>query len=348
MRDVNAVNPYVRINPDTHLFEPAWLYRDILPYWLEPDQAHSNGTVNLTSPSPVTIPYKLPHGSLDMDQAVGNPLSIEQIALSSPEFTGDARCTVFMTDMGDQRQFMNYPIHINTFAGSGQLPAQLSESLFLPTRHQLMLSFAQLSEDPEDVSLKMNFCGKMFYTWSTNLQSHKADHTEMIRLVNKALERRKYVFPYWMTTDNGAVTVPANQSVDIDCLVGSEGHFEATHILRRYRLGTPENGAFEVELINPQTRQSLMNGKIHSMMIGDARNPQPLPAPFIVPAGQILRFRIHNLVGFDNSIYLTLRGRKIRSEFKDIAQVKREFGIVDANPVAAKKSHQAEMAGVIG
>ncbi len=348
MFEPNSVDKYLRINPQTRMFVPAWMYRDILPFSLGPDPSviPQNSAISLTTADPRTIPYKLPHTSLDMDHGVGNPLNIDQISYS--EFlTGvpNAAFTIMINDMGDQRQFMNAPVHIRSLAGTGRLAARLSEDLFLPTRHQLNITLRK-TPGAFDQSARVYFHGSQYYTWSSNLQSHKEDHTEMLRIINKHLERRKYVFPYWMTTEGGVVNVPANQTVENDALVGSEGHLECTHITRAYpSSGDQTTAPFELELVNPQTRQSLMNGKIHSYMIGDASNPQPLPVPFRIPAGQLLRFIIKDLSGSTNPVYITLRARKIRAEFKDIDQVKREFGI--GTNVKAPVSRKAEMNGII-
>ncbi len=324
----NAVDNYIRINPDTKLFEPVWEKRDILSYWLGPDPSHNSGPTTIAAGNSATVPFKLPHSSLDMDNGgVGNALEIDQIVASAPNFTNSALpFTIFLTDMGDQRQYMNFPVHICTFVGSGQLSARLAENLLLPTRHQLMAALTSIDTDGS-ADLSLFFIGKLYDIWSSNLQKYPVDHAEMLKKINKLLERRKYVTPYWMTTDQGVVIVPANQTVDIDTPVGSEGHFECTHILRSFNSGNQTTSPFELEIINPQTRQSLMNGKIHSYMIGDALNPQPFPAPFIVPAGQTIRFRIKDLSGAKNTIYLTLRGMKIRAPFKSRAEVEKEFGM---------------------
>ncbi len=325
MREVNAVDKYMRINPDSGMIEPNWMHRDILPYSLGPTPAlFSSGAITLAASGTVVAPYKLPHSSLGFDDGVGTPLQINQIVQTGAT-QATPLFTVFMADMGDQRQYMNYPIHADTFAGSGQLSARLTEDLFLPTRHQLMLTFTSLNtEAPQNVQLYL--LGKLFDTFSSNMQTYPQDKANMMALINRALERRKYVTPYWLTTEGGVVNVPANQTVEIDTMVGDEGHFECTHILRKIN-GSDTNNPFELEIINPQTRQSFMNGRIHSQMIGNALNPQPFPAPFIAPAGQLIRFRITDLSGSANSVYLTLRGMKIRAPFKSRADVEREFGL---------------------
>ncbi len=328
MREVNAVDKYMRINPESGMIEPNWMYRDILPYSLGPDPSrYSSGIIRVTT-DPVTIPYKLPHSSLGFDDAVGNPLEINQIVQTdNANAQSNTPATVFVADMGDQRQYMNYPIHIRTFAGSGQLSARLTEPLFLPTRHQLLTTFAYTGEAGDFTDVQLYYLGKLYDTWSSNMQTYPQDRANMIAMVNRMLERRKYVTPYWLTTNGGVVTVPSGQTVEIDTPVGDEGHFECTHILRRFGGGDATAQPFELELINPQNKQSLMNGRIHSYMIGDAFNPQPFPCPFIIPAGQLLRFRITDLSGGTNNVYLTLRGMKIRAPFKSRAEVEREFSL---------------------
>ncbi len=348
MREVNAVDKYLRINPQTEFIEPNWMWRDTLPYALGPSSAlYGSGVIQLASASPVVVPYKLPHSSLGYDDAVGSPLQINEIIQTCSGSGGitqaNPQFTVFVTDQGDQRQYMNAPIHVGTFAGSGQLAARLSEDLFLPTRHQLMVSFQRTAF--ATVNAQLYFLGKYFDTWSSNLQGHKHDHAMIIKDVNIALERRKYVTPYWLTTEGGVVVVPANGVVEVDTLVGDEGHLEVTHILRNFTGGDPAASPFQVEIINPQTRQSIMNGSIHSYMIGNALNPQPFPAPLLIPAGQILRFRITDLSGSTNNVYLTLRCFRVRAPFKSQAEIDKQFGL-NQKPVAPQKTRHAEMAGL--
>ena len=346
MREPNAVDKFVRINPQTRLFEPDWMWRDVLPFALGPDPGrYSSGAIVLAAGAQAVVPYKLPHSSGGYDERVGTPLQINEIVATSSNGINTSNFMVFVTDPGDQRQYMNYPIHVRTFAGSGQLAARLTEDLFLPTRHQLNVTFQNISAGE---TAQLYLMGKMYDTFSSNLQSHPTDHQAMIALVNKHLERRKYVTPYWLTPppSQGAfgVTVPANQTVEVEALVGDEGHFECTHILRAFTGGNQATSPFELELINPQTRQAIMNGRIHSMFIGDAFNPQPFPAPFIIPAGQLLRFKITDLSGSTNTVYLALRGMKIRAPFKSRDDVDREFGI-HRKPKDPAKDYTLEMAG---
>ncbi len=215
---------------------------------------------------------------------------------------------------------MNQPIHIRCFAGTAQLSAGLSEPLFLPTRHTLQATFNKLTGGAVD--MRMFFLGQIHYTWATALMHYPLDKAIMMARVNKFLERRKYVYPFWLTSETPVVCA-ANQTVEVDALIGDDGHFEATHIVK---VATSEQ--FEFEMFNPLTKQTYMNGSIEANgAIGDAKNPQELPAPILVPAGQRLRFRFKDLSGSQNTIALVLRGRKLRSKMTEWDQIKNDLEI---------------------
>lgn len=335
MREPNAVDSYVRMNPKTGLFEPIWMYRAILPFWLGPDPMFANHdpiVVNAAGTLTQPITYKLPHSSQGLDDHLGNPMMINRLVYGSSLGNENANFTVLMEDIGDQLRYMNYPIHIRTFAGGvnptgaaqGMLPALLSEPLFLPTRHNLMFTLNTISGAASNIHLFP--VGGIFDTWSTILVDHPQDKTALIALINKLLERRKYIYPYWFTTDQGVMTVPANETQQQDVVVGDDGLFEATHIL------AISTGDFEVEFFNPDTRQTLMNGRIHSGMIGNSFNPQPFPCSMIFTRGTTVRFIVKDLSGSSNAVYITLRGRRIRAELKDVAQVKRDMAVPSLPP----------------
>lgn len=328
MREPNVVDRFIRYNPELKALEPVWWRRDVLPFWLYPDEQWISGafTINASPTATPPIVYKLPHASLDFDQGLGNPLRITQIVFEdSTDTTTAADWTVLLEDMGDKLKYMNAEIHVRTFAGgvrpnaSGvdeMLPAMLFEPLFLPSRHNLMLTPDKRSGSA--VSARLFFVGELFCTWSTKLRQHALDYQIMTQLVSKYLERRKYVTPFWLTPEVdgvGGVLIGANQTVTADALIGDDAHFEGATIMK------VSTGDFQVEILNPLTRQGLMNGTLHSDMIGDAFTPQPLPARFLVPTGQMVRFKITDLSGDTNKVWLTIHGRKIRAPFRDIKTV---------------------------
>ncbi len=208
------------------------------------------------------------------------------------------------------------------------LPALLSEPLLLPTRHNLMFTFNKVSGGAVDV--RFFPVGGIFDTWSTVLVAppgqpdRSADKAAMIALVGKLLQRRRQIYPYWFTTDGGPLVVPANQTVQQDVTVGDDGHFEATHIMA---VSSSADSQFELEFYNPDTRQALMNGRISSGMIGDSFNPQPFPCSMVFTAGSTVRFIVKELSNVAQTIYVTLRGRRIRAPLRDLEQVKHDLAV---------------------
>lgn len=332
MSEQSLVDKFIRFNPVTKFWEPAWFRREIVPFWLYPDEQYVTGAITINAagtPTPA-VNYKLPHASIDLDAGLGNPLKIEQFVFEdSTDTTTLAAWTVMIEDMGEKVRYMNAPIHVRTLAGGVQtsgggtirrmLPAYLFEPLFLPSRHSLMLTFNKLTGGATNV--RFFPVGGMFYTWAPTLQKYPLDYRIMVELVNKHLERRKYIKPFYLTTEGGGVTVNANQLAEFDMLIGDDGHFESSHIM------SVSTGDYELQFFNPQTRQTMSNGWIHSKMLGDAFNPQPFPASWVIPSGQTVRVRIRDLSGSTNNVYMTLRGRKINAPFRNIAEVARELGI---------------------
>lgn len=332
----SPVDRYIRYNAKTKFFEPTWWRRDVLPFWLFPDeQYYSTGyiTINASPNDTPPVVYKLPHASLEMDRGLGNPLRITDFVFEdSTDLTATAAWTVFLKDMGDQLNYMNAPIHVRTFAGTSQLPGHCFEPLLLPSRHALMMTPDKLAGAAATVRLYM--VGELYCSWSPNLERYPIDRQIMEAVINKHLERRKYIQPFWLTTDDGGVLLPASQTVEVDATIGDDGHFEGSHIMG---ISTDD---YEVTIFNPLTRQTIVNGAIHSDMIGDARNPQPFPATFVVPAGETIRFRIKNLTADLNKVYLTVRGRKIRAPLRDIEQVKRDMAVNEPK-IAAQVAQKA-------
>jgi hypothetical protein len=230
----NIVDRYIRLKKGTPFFEPNQMHRDIMPFMLYPDAQFQTGAMVINASGTVTPPfiYKNPHAAIGLGH-YGNPININRVIFEDSTDTTDlSDFTVMLRDMGDKTQFMNRPIHIQTFAGTAKLPAGMSEPLFLPTRHQLQLTCNKVAGGA--VNIRLFFGGAIYYTWSTELAQYPEDRKAMMELVGKYLERRRYIYPFWLTpeSDNG-VLVGANQTVQIDALIGDDGHFEARSLETR-------------------------------------------------------------------------------------------------------------------
>lgn len=322
LKERNLVDRYIKLDPKTGFFKPVPWHRDVMPYMLYPDAQFTSGAMTINAAAGAETPpfiYKNQHASIGLGH-YGNPILINRVVFEdSTDTTAAAAWTVMLKDMGDIVQYMNRPIHVRTFAGTSQLPAGLSEPLFLPTRHQLQLTAKKISGGA--TSARLFFGGAIFYSWSTELAQHPQDREIMFNLIAKYLERRKYITPFYLTpeSDNG-VLIPANSTVQIDALIGDDGHFEATHWM-----SVETSARYEVEIFNPDTKQALSNGPIHKgAMIGTAQNPQELPTTYLVPAGGRIRFKFKDLSGSENRVFFTMRGLKIRAPLRDVDIVKKD------------------------
>jgi hypothetical protein len=332
MKDVNEIDPYVRWNQKAAGYDPVMWQHEIIPYSLSHDGDNDYFTVPASTAQPANIPFTLQHTSLGgLDRGLGNPLLIDRATFAdATDLAAAANWTVFLKDMGDQTQFMNKPIHVRAFAGTAQLPGKFFEPLFLPSRHVLLLTPQKISGGAR--VCKLTFWGALHLCWSQTLAQYPVDREILHTLVRKYLERRKTVFPFWLTTE----TVPecaVNQSTEAEMLIGDDGHFEASHIIYI------ADGDWEFEIFNPITKQTMMNGKVQcSGAIGtSAQYPQKLPVPWLIPAGQRLRIKATCLSGgATDKLYLVFRGRKIRAPLKNAKEAVKDTAVKApaAQPVA--------------
>jgi hypothetical protein len=155
----------------------------------------------------------------------------------------------------------------------------------------------------------------------------------LISLVRRYLIRRKYVFPWWLTSEL-TISLSGLQQQDFEALIGDDGHFEATHWMAfSTSLDAGSNpAAFSFEIVDPDTNETVSNGAFDSEAAGGNANfPQELPVPLLIPAGRRLVFRVKNRCNSTNNIFITLRGRKIRAPLTDWATVAPQLEI-PANP----------------
>jgi hypothetical protein len=112
------------------------------------------------------------------------------------------------------------------------------------------------------------------------------------------------------------VALGANATGDFQAKIGDDGHFEA------FGINAVSTGNFSLEILEIKTKQTLMNGAItQTNGIGNARFPGLFFKPYLIPAMYRLNFRVTDLSGAPNTIWLTMFGRKIFAEFKQLKQV---------------------------
>lgn len=358
----NEILQYIDVDQRTGAISAKPWRAEVMPFALYFDEQWTNGVFLLAAVGAPTAPgiYKLPHASVnpgsshrytnyqvqnpvdptqwpmglqsqpmmmnpDLDADIGNPLLIKSIVCRDNLQAGNLpNYTVMLQDRGDKTQFMNAPVHMQLLAGTSLLPGGLSEPLFLPTRHTLQATFVNLGIA---TAMRMILWGEMFTPWSNNLIMYPRDRDIMMSLIRRYDTRRKYVFPFWLTTELQA-TLLGYELRDFEGLVGDDAHFEATHLMAI----SAEGLAFEFEIVDPDTNQTISNGKFDSeAATGLATLPQKLPVPLLIPAGRRIIFRIKNRENAVSNIFIALRGKKIRAPFKDWKEVSRELEI-PANP----------------
>lgn len=320
----NLVDDFIRVNPQTKMFEPVLWKKSIVPYWLLWDQQFNSGAITVPATGQVTTQYKTERSSIgDMGSGLGTPFRVRSLVFedSSALTTANSAFTVSLTDIGDKTQFMNAPIHIQNFAGTAQLAAGLSEPLFLPSQHVLQAAFAGLGGGTNPV-MRLWLFGQTYYPWDPQLLLWPEDRQTMITLISKLLMRRNYIFPFWLTTPIVA-TIPANGIFEIDVDIGDDGHFEATHLI-----GVATSNSYVMNILDPDTKRSLSNGQLNgAAAVGTAQNPQRLAVPWLFPAGKRLRFQFTDLSGSTNIVHACLRGQRIRAPLKNLNEVKRDTAI---------------------
>jgi hypothetical protein len=320
--DPHAISTFIRRNAQTRLYEPNMNHAETMPYGLQVDQAYGNSgivTVNAAGSATPPVFFKLPHASVGgADRGLGNPLKIEKIVFTdNTDGTDASAVTVMIRDMGDGRQFMNRPVHIRTLMGTAKLSARTWEPLFLPMMHGLQMQFDKITG--ASVELRPVLHGPIYYCWSQELARNPQARDQMHALVQKWLRRRKGAYPFWLTTET-AIVMGANKTVEADMLIGDDGSFEGSHFCY------VSTGDFQMSVFNPLTKQTIMNGTIRaSGALGDARYPQELPAPWLVPQGERLRARFTDLSGSSNTVYYTVRGRKVLGPLTEIEKVAKQL-----------------------
>lgn len=318
----SKIDDYIRINPQTGLYEPIYWKRAMLPYKLTFDPQYvPTGLLTVAASGDTTAIFKQPHTSTGLDGGFGSPLLITQTTFEdSTDSTASALFTISLKDLGDMTQFMNQPIHILNFAGTAQLAAKMPEPLFLPSKHALQAKYAKTSGIA--TTMRHFFDGKLFMPFNTDLIGYPEDKRAMLTLLSKLTERRRHIFPFWLTTDL-PVVVPANGTLEVETAVGDDGHFEATHII------ATSTGEFTVNILNPETKQAFTNGQLSSAAgIGTAQNPQKLATSWLIPAGKKLRFQFTDTSGSSNTIHICLRGRRFRANLLSGDDVSKLFKTV--------------------
>jgi hypothetical protein len=328
---LRTIDKYVFYNKAARRFDPVYWRREVLPSWITFDQ--NNTVLPYVVPAvPALGPIsamKQPYASVEgLDRNLGTPFEVRSIVFNDSTVGAlAADFTVVIREVGEVRQLMNNPIHIRTFAGTAQLPALLREPYMFLSQHNLSVQMNKVAGGA--VNARLYLCGAQYYPWSPEFLRFRKEKDELVGTLRKWIERRKYVTPFWATTDVSPVVIPANGTVDAFIKVGDDSHLE---IFGHSAVRTSDN--FMVEISEVKTKQTLMNGMITGIngVAPDVRLPTMYPTAYLVPAGYRLRLRFTDFSGVENRVHWTFFCRRLYVPFVQVKEVQKEFPLVLPTP----------------
>lgn len=285
----------VSVRQNTRGLKPYWTsFSDKstrLPYTL---------AANTTIPSPLTV-----QGPRNNPDYAAN--QCEYMVYADATDGDNSAFTIQLKDFCG-RELMNRPCHIRTVAGSAQQPALLYEPLFIKARETMWVQLQKLTAGEASIFW---YLPGVLYTPQNAIPNQK----EIEEYVQKRTEYRKYVYTYWQTTEQDVVLSANAVRQQFDIMMGET--FEA------FNITSVSTGAFNFRLTDVRSGQELMNGAINNLNgIGNAQNPMIFDEPYLIMQGSRLRFSFDNLTADNNTIYITMQGRrinaKISNDFKDL------------------------------
>src|SRR3990167_832349 len=309
----------------------------MVPGWLGFDKGITDGALNipLSTGAPArTIFRQTSWGQGGRNADLGSPFEARNLLFRvPPDATALAAWTADLTEVASQRRMMNQPIHIRNLAGTAQEPAILREPIWFESNFALQMVAKKIAGAAVDV--RMFLGGVNYYPWD-QVENDPSGSAQIRENILSWRERRKYIIPYWLTTDtpNQPVALTGNGSASAIGKIGDDAQFEA------YSLCVVSTGAFTMTIQEVRSKQYLMNGPISSQAAwGTARLPTFFPVPYLIPRGAKLQFNFVDLSGSTNNIYVTLAGRSIYAEIRDAQELSRQYPAIITGSEQAPQSY---------
>lgn len=323
MGNLKAIDKFFKWAPEAQRYLPVTWRRQVLPWWLTFDVLDVVGDYTIAGVAKPPISFRQQYFTVQQQSGVrGAALEIRALLVSPTSGSGlfsGLNHLVQFKELGEARLLMNQPVHMQTIFGTAQNPAILREPFFMFPQHVLQAFFTPASVVQTD-TFRCYLGGAQFYPYGSEMQADSVGTKELNSIVDRWTERRKYVHPFWMTTDQ-ILTVGVSASATQDIKVSEDGHFEI------FTMNVYATNAVSIEISEVKTQQTLSNGKIHSFFMGTGTFPCALPTTYIVPAGSRLRVTATDLSGSGATVYLTLGGRKIYAPFKDVKAVLKDTAV---------------------
>lgn len=353
MSAIRDRDKYFQLNADGRLGVNMFR-RDVLPIKMAFDTVQTNSAYpftisasgSITPPKIFKQPLNLAQNSRLLD--IGNPFIWQHSMFEdSTDGTASADWTIFINNAGQQRAFSNFPIHIQTMFGTAQLPSILREPYYFAPNDQLSVYLNKISGGASTARLFLG--GTQYAAWSTQLYgANNPSAQDVFKRIAQWKERKKYVTPYWVSPNflstSGAafVTLTANQTLQFDTNIPEDAHFEAFTMMAK------ATGNFGLQISEVKTKRTLMNGQVtQTNAIGTPSYPTLFATPYLIPAGYKLRFQLTNLTGSNNTIWLTLGGRKIYAPLADVQAVLKDTAVKDVVRAYADEDSQFSTKSIV-
>ena len=197
---------------------------------------------------------------------------------------------IYIFDNEYQRYLSNRQIHSNLIVGNGLRPYKLPIPLLLHETQSLIFDVTDLSGVPNDIRLTLE--GHRYYFDAKKLFDQMSPATMVTR-------------PFFYTTDSDVTITAAVGTAEVLATITfiSDGDFYLKNILAY------SDGAFRVRITDTGTGLNLMNGWIHSNILGgdSEYNVDFNPAMMFQRKTQV-NLRFINLSGVDNRIFFAFAG----------------------------------------
>lgn len=276
-----------------------------------------------TAAGPLRVDYR-PIGSSNnrLDEGFRSPFLWDGIVFASAD-TANAAFTIRLTQDGSARRFMDYPQHILNIAGVAQTPAILRQALLIDSNSTI---WAELQNTVgSTTTARVYLRGKLYCPWTNSLMVDQEGKKVILEEISKYRMARNYVQPFWASPNDAnelsSVTVGANATSTFSYRVGDDACFEA------FLLNSVSTGAYTIEISIPRKKQTLGSRMSNTIGAGSANFPFIFPTTFLVYPGYEIQFKITDLSGSSNTIYLSMHGRKIYAPPNDVREVLSTFGL---------------------
>jgi hypothetical protein len=208
-------------------------------------------------------------------------------------------------DPGTRRRLSNKPVHSSTVVGSGKRPFRLPEPYFFnvgDAQRNLIVTATRIAADVTDARLVMY--GRRFY--------HKEAPPDVGQEVNKKFGDGWRTHSYFLVPKEYEQTgeppvIPANGSTVFTFDMDNDAHTDL------HKLMYSATGAFQFQIRERDMNRTLGNGPIQVLSgWGNAEFPFYFADSYLLERNKQLLVEIDDLSGNDNTIYLTMAGRRLQ------------------------------------